>query len=133
MSESLGKEFKRVPLSGAISYLKSDIWLPSDTAAWPFSVECKSYADIEWNNLLTAKSTEIHDFWRQVHKDAITMNKKPLLIFKWNRSKEFAAYDDFSIECESYLEVKAFEKNFRIALLTEWLDAYKIKLKTEGK
>jgi hypothetical protein len=128
LSDALGKEFKRMPLSGAISYLKSDIWLPSDTAAWPFSVECKHYAEIEWNNLLTAKSTEIHDFWRQVYKDATTMNKKPLLIFRWNRSKDFAAYDDFSIECDTYLEVNAFGHKFRIALLSDWLDAYKKKL-----
>ena len=128
LSEALGKEFKRMPLSGAISYLKSDIWLPSDTGAWPFSVECKHYAEIEWNNLLTAKSTEIHDFWRQVSKDAITMNKKPLLIFRWNRSKDFTAYDDFSIECNHYLEVNAFDHKFRIALLTDWLEAYKKKL-----
>ena len=128
LSEALGKEFKRMPLSGAISYLKSDIWLPSDTAAWPFSVECKHYAEIEWNNLLTAKSTEIHDFWRKVSKDAITMEKKPLLIFRWNRSKEFVGYDDYTIECDHYLEVSAFGHKFRIALLTDWLEAYKKKL-----
>ena len=128
LTQELGMEFKRMPLSGAISYLKSDIWVPSDTAAWPFSTECKSYAEIEWNNLLTAKSTELHEFWRQVSKDAETMKKKPLLLFKWNRSKPYAGYNDFTIECESYIEIKSFGHNFRIALLTDWLEAYKKKL-----
>ena len=133
LSEALGKEFKRMPLSGSISYLKSDIWLPSDTAAWPFSVECKHYAELEFNNFLTAKSTDILQFWEQVTKDAATMNKKPLLIFRWNRSKDFAAYDDFSIECQSYMEIKSFGHNFRIALLTDWLAAYKEILKAQVK
>ena len=128
LTQELGMEFKRMPLSGAISYLKSDLWVPSDTAAWPFSTECKSYAEIEWNNLLTAKSTELHEFWRQVLKDAETMKKKPLLLFKWNRSKPYAGYNDFTIECESYVEIKSFGHNFRIALLTDWLEAYKKKL-----
>ena len=133
LSESLGLDFKRMPLSGAISYLKSDIWLPSDTAAWPFSVECKHYAELDHNNFLTAKSTDILSFWEQVSKDAITMKKKPLLIYRWNRSKDFAAYNDFTIECKSYLEVNSFGHHFRIALLTDWLDAYKKKLQTTGK
>ena len=133
LSESLGLEFKRMPLSGAISYLKSDIWVPSDTASWPFSTECKFYAELEWNNFLTAKSTDIISFWEQVSKDAVTMKKKPLLLFRWNRSKDFAAYDDYTIDCSSYVEVKSFGHNFRIALLTDWLEAYKKILKAEGK
>jgi hypothetical protein len=129
LSEALGKEFKRMPLSGAISYLKSDIWLPSDTAAWPFSVECKHYAELEWNNFLTSKTTNILDFWTQVSKDAITMNKKPLLIFRWNRSKDYVGWSDFSIDCPNYVEIKSFGHHFRIGLLTDWLEEYKKKLK----
>ena len=52
-------EFRRVPLSGSIDYLKGDIWTPHDTAWWPYAIECKHYKDIEWNNLLTSKTTDM--------------------------------------------------------------------------
>ena len=56
LSSEFGKEFRRVPLSGAIDYLKGDIWTPHDTAWWPYAIECKHYKNIEWNNLLTSKT-----------------------------------------------------------------------------
>lgn len=133
LSQALGKEFKRMPLSGAISYLKSDIWLPSDTAAWPFTVECKHYAELEWNNFLTSKTTNILDFWTQASRDSVTMGKLPLLIFRWDRSKDYVGYSDFTIECENYVEIKSFGHHFRIALLTDWLEAYKKKLNETKK
>jgi len=34
LSSEFNKEFRRVPLSGAIDYLKGDIWTPHDTAWW---------------------------------------------------------------------------------------------------
>ena len=87
-------EFRRVPLSGSIDYLKGDIWTPHDTAWWPYAIECKHYKDIEWNNLLTSKTTDMLQFWRQAVREAEVMNKKPLLIFRWNRSKDFVAFND---------------------------------------
>ena len=128
LTKELGLEFKRVPLSGAIEYLKGDIWLPSDTAAWPYCIEAKHYAELEWNNFLTAKSTDILQFWVQASEAAEKMKKSPLLLFRWNRSKDFAGYSDFSVNCSNYIEINTFGHHFRIALLTDWLDAYKKKL-----
>ena len=116
--------FERVPLSGSISYLKGDIWTPHDTAKWPWCIEAKHYAELEWNNLLTAKTTDILNFWRQTIREAETMKKAPLLVFRWNRSKDFVAYND-SIEIDSYIEVKSFDCHFKIALLDDWLTAVK--------
>lgn len=117
-------QFERVPLSGAISYLKGDIWTPHDTAKWPWCVEAKHYANLEWNNLLTAKTTDIIGFWKQTLREAETMKKRPLLIFRWNRSKDFVAYDDF-IEIDSFIRVKSFGYDFKIALFDDWLVAVK--------
>jgi hypothetical protein len=117
-------QFERVPLSGSISYLKGDIWTPHDTAAWPYTIEAKHYAEIEWNNLLTAKSTDLIRFWQQTIREAEVMNKKPLLIFRWNRSKDFVAYSDETI-IESYIAVNSFGYAFKIALLEDWLKAIK--------
>ena len=117
-------QFERVPLSGAISYLKGDIWTPHDTAAWPWCIEAKHYKELEWNNLLTAKSTDIIRFWEQTIREAEVMNKKPLLIFRWNRSKDFVAYND-DISIDSYIEVNSFGHSFKISLLADWLAAVK--------
>jgi hypothetical protein len=129
LTEELGVEFRRMPLSGAIDYLKGDLWVPSDTAGFPFAVECKHYAELAWDNFLTAKSTDIIQFWIQASEAADKMKKSPLLLFRWNRSKDFAAYSDFSIGCENYVEVRSFGHHFRIALLSEWIENYKKKLK----
>ena len=117
-------QFERVPLSGSISYLKGDIWTPHDTASWPWCIEAKHYAELEWNNLLTAKSTDILGFWRQTIREAEVMKKKPLLIFRWNRSKDFVAYND-NIKVDSYIEVNSFECSFKVSLLDDWLKAVK--------
>jgi hypothetical protein len=128
LTQELGIEFKRMPLSGAIEYLKGDIWVPSDTAGFPYCIECKHYAELEWNNFLTAKSTDILQFWIQATEAAERMNKSPLLLFRWNRSKDFVGYSDFSVDCQSYLEIKSFGHHFRIALLADWIENYKKKL-----
>lgn len=117
-------QFERVPLSGSISYLKGDIWTPHDTASWPWCIEAKHYAELEWNNLLTAKSTDILNFWRQTIREAEVMKKRPLLIFRWNRSKDFVAYND-DIKVDSFVAVNSFECSFKISLLDDWLKAVK--------
>ena len=127
LSTELKKDFKRVPLSGSIEYLKGDIWLPTDTAGWPYTLECKHHKDIQWNNLLTSKTTDLLSFWRQTVREAETMNKKPLLIFRWNRSKDFAAFDD-NLEVAHYVEVKSFGSHFKVTKLDTWIEAYKANM-----
>ena len=128
LSKEFGKEFRRVPLSGAIDYLKGDIWMPHDTAWFPYCIECKHYASIEWNNLLTSKTTDMYSFWAQTVREAEVMHKKPLLIFRWNRSKDFVAFSD-EIVVDNYIEIKSFGHQFKIALLSEWLTAIKKQTK----
>lgn len=128
LTKEFGVEFRRVPLSGSIDYLKGDIWTPHDTAWWPYAIECKHYKDIEWNNLLTSKTTDMLQFWRQAVREAEVMNKKPLLIFRWNRSKDFVGFDD-DTEVASYIEVKSFGCSFKVCLLDDWLEVVKPKFK----
>lgn len=59
-------------------------------------------------------------FWRQAVREAEVMKKKPLLIFRWNQSKDFVAFDD-NLEVPFYVEVKSFGCHFKIALLEDWL------------
>jgi len=120
LSSEFNKEFRRVPLSGAIDYLKGDIWTPHDTAWWPYAIECKHYKDIEWNNLLTSKTTDILQFWRQAVREAEVMKKNPLLIFRWNGSKDFVAFDD-DIKVNFFIEIKSFGCHFKVTKLDDWL------------
>ena len=124
LSKEFDVEFRRVPLSGAIDYLKGDIWTPHDTAWWPYAIECKHYKDLQWNNLLTSKTTDILNFWRQTVREAEVMKKKPLLIFRWNRSKNFAAYND-DTEVDDYVEISSFGYKFKISRLDDWIKAVK--------
>ena len=117
-------EFERMPLSGSIEYLKGDIWTPHDTAAWPYCIECKHYKDIQWNNLLTAKTTDLLNFWRQAVREAEVMRKEPLLIFRWNRSKDFVGWSD-DVEVNHYVEIKSFGCHFKGTQLDDWVKAVK--------
>ena len=63
-------------------------------------------------------------FWRQAVREAEVMKKKPLLIFRWNRSKDFVAFDD-NLEVDFYVEVKSFGCHFKITKLDDWLSEIK--------
>ena len=117
-------EFERMPLSGSIEYLTGDIWTPHVTAAWPYCIECKHYKDIQWNNLLTAKTTDLLNFWRQAVREAEVMRKEPLLIFRWNRSKDFVGWSD-DVEVNHYVEIKSFGCHFKVTQLDDWVKAVK--------
>jgi hypothetical protein len=119
-TETFDSQFERVPLSGALSYLKGDVyapWLPD----FPWCIEAKHHKEVPWNNLLTAKSSLLLDFWDQTVREAEVMKKHPLLIYKWDRSKLFCCWDDDVIQLEEYVEVNAFKRKFKMALLDHWL------------
>ena len=48
------------------------------------------------------------------------MNKKPLLIFRWNRSKDFVAFDD-DLKVDFYIEVNSFGCHFKVTKLEDWI------------
>lgn len=124
LTDEFKKEFRRVPLSGSLEWLKGDIFVPTDTAWFPYTIECKHYATIDWSNLLTAKTSDLHNFWKQTTREAEVMKRKPLLIFRWNRSKDYVAFND-DIIVDNYVEIQSFGNNFKICLLDEWLVAIK--------
>jgi hypothetical protein len=127
LTQELKLEFKRMPLSGSLEYLKGELWTPHDTAAWPYCIECKHYAEVNWNSLLTAKSSDLLDFWRQAVREAKVMKKMPLVIYRWNRSKDYICWSD-NINLDLQITYKGFDCEFKMGLLQDWLDAYKKQL-----
>ena len=124
LTKELNMKFERMPLSGSLEYLKGDLWTPHDTAAWPYCIEAKHYAEVNWNGLLTAKSSDLLDFWRQAVREAKVMKKKPLVIYRWNRSKDYICWSD-DINLEPQITYKGFDCEFKMGLLQDWLDVYK--------
>lgn len=111
-----------------IGYLKGDVWIPDpiQAAKWPYCIECKHYKEVPLHNLLTAKSSEIWQFWKQAVDAAEAMDKKPLVIFRWDRSKDFVVWDD-EIEVDTQMNVRAFGYDIKIAELANWLPKVKLK------
>ena len=124
LTKELNMKFERMPLSGSLEYLKGDLWTPHDTAAWPYCIEAKHYAEVNWNGLLTAKSSDLLDFWRQAVREAKVMKKKPLVIYRWNRSKDYICWND-DIKLDLQITYSGFDCEFKMGLLQDWLDEYK--------
>lgn len=117
-------EFKRMPLSGSLEYLKGDLWTPHDTAAWPYCIECKHYKEVNWNSLLTAKTNDLISFWNQAVREALVMKKEPLVIYRWDRSKDYVCWND-EIILKNQIEIKTFGVQFKMGLLSEWIPEVK--------
>ena len=122
LSDRLAKEFKRVPLSGSLSYIKGDLWVPSDTASFEYCIEAKHYKELNFTNLLHAGSNDLYKFWDQCQREAEVMKKKPLVIFRFNRSKDYVIYSGDGPKF--YQEICSQFAKFRIALLDDWIDWY---------
>jgi hypothetical protein len=120
-----GLEWERVPGSGALDpkhLLKGDLYVPGRTNL--FCTEVKGYAeDHLTSHLLTSKNPQLVEFWEQTIRQGSQVNKKPLLIFKFDRSKVFVAFGDMPCTQEYrwvyYNHAKIHE--FYVALLEDWL------------
>ena len=124
LKKHTGLAWERVPGSGALDpkhQLKGDLYVPGRTNLW--CVEVKGYAeDHLTSHLLTSKTPQLVEFWEQTTRQGTQVSKKPLLIFKFDRSKVFVAFDEMpnsqNYRC-IYYNHEAHE--FYVALLEDWL------------
>lgn len=95
-----GYEFNRVPASGGLRWKNAEN-ITSDVACtdakhsrqFRFSVECKSYKDLNFEHiLLQKKACKITGFWKQATDDAKRAGKLPLLIMKYNGMSKGEAF-----------------------------------------
>ncbi len=122
--EKTGLPWERVPGSGALDEkhkLKGDIYLP-DCKNF-YCIEVKHYKDSHiTHHLLSSKNPQILEWWQQCTRQAIQTGRKPLLIFKHDRSKLYCAFEDFpNGDNYNMLFIRTNGKEFYIALLEEWL------------
>lgn len=122
-----GHQWERTPGSGALNakhLLKGDLYIPGVDNK--YCVEVKSYEeDHLTSKYLTGSKPQISVWWDQTIRESGEVNKKPVLIFKFNRSKLFVAFQmDSHIEIQSRFVYLSHDKIF-VMLLEDWIKELK--------
>lgn len=123
LREKTGLKWERTPGSGALNEkhgLKGDLYVPNEKNN--FCVEAKHYKDEHFNtSLFTGKNPQLIDWWEQAVRQGTQVNRKPLLIFKHDRSKWFAAFQDMPVYNYRYVFVNFEPHEFYVATLEDYL------------
>jgi Holliday junction resolvase len=110
--------FERVPMSGALPFMKGDLFVPDTSIA--YCIEVKFYKDSHFDDkILTNKSNEFISWWEQAVRQGELTSKKPLLFFKYNRSKIFVAVREAPDKVSKYFYVSHLD--CYVMLAEEWL------------
>lgn len=119
LRDATGHQFERVPNSGALEYLKGDLYVPH--AKNIYCIEVKNYADSPLSDkIFTApKTNNLVNWWRKLEIQAEGGGQLPLLFFKYNRSKVFAVTATKPEKVE-YMYISKL--NCYVALAQDWLE-----------
>ena len=119
--------FERVPASGALSYLKGDLYVPNRKNA--FCIEVKNYEKSPFTDkMFTNKTNYILQWWDKIIMQAEAQEQKPLLFFKYSRSKVFVVTRDkpVSTRYSYYSWLDCY-----IMMAEEWLENEKVEFLNE--
>lgn len=118
-------KWERIPMSGGLSpvhQLKGDLYVPNSLNI--FCVEVKHYKDDHLTSkVLTDKTPQILEWWKQTIRESAQISRKPLLIYKFDRSKVFVAFKDMPNYTNYrwvYFNIDGHE--FYSAKLDDWLN-----------
>ena len=90
MEKWTSKQFARTPSSGGLNWKsansKGDIVSTTEGHYFPFCIEVKHHAEINFSELLIPgkKKVKVLEFWEQCKRDALRANKIPLLFMRYN-------------------------------------------------
>lgn len=119
LNQKTGKSFMQTPGSGS-GVIKGDLYYPK----CKFCIEIKHYAQSPFNDkILTSKSNNFLLWWNKLVQQS--KGKKPLLIFKYNRSKQFVGTNIKPTNVKNYIDIP-FIKCY-VMLLQQWLQKEKIQ------
>lgn len=120
LRDKTGIKFERVPASGALPYLKGDLFIPpADNCI--FCIEVKNYKESHFNDkILTNKSNLFKIWWNKIKVQAPQNNKEPLLFFRYDRSKIFVTTNIEPLNTKNYMYYDNF--NCYTLLAEDWLD-----------
>jgi len=123
LREATGLQFERVPASGALDYLKGDLYVPH--AANKYCIEVKNYESSPLSDkIFTAPRTNnLIKWWKKVVQQAIGGNQEPLLFFKYNRSTVFVVTELLPENTAHFMKIEWL--NCYVLVASEWLEAEK--------
>jgi len=113
-------QFERVPNSGALEYLKGDLYVPHEKNR--FCIEVKNYAESPLTDkIFTApKTNNLIKWWKKLKEQAIGGNQEPLLFFKYNRSPVFVVTEEKPVKTLHYMQIKFLD--CYVLLAEDWLE-----------
>jgi Holliday junction resolvase len=119
LRSSTGLQFERVPLSGALEYLKGDLYVPNEKNR--FCIEVKNYADSPLTDKLFTqeKTNNLVKWWLKIKNQAFNAKQQPLLFFKYDRSKVFVVTELKPQKVKKYLYISWLECYTMLA--EDWL------------
>jgi hypothetical protein len=113
--------FERTPGSGS-GNIKGDLYIPKYRNV--YCIEVKNYAESHFNDkILTSKTNDFVLWWTKLQKQSGAM--RPLLFFRYNRSKLFVATDIKPANVEKYIDIPWL--NCYVMLSDEWIEKETIK------
>ena len=124
LREFTGYQFERVPSSGALDYLKGDLYVPHQKNR--FCIEVKNYAESPLTDKIFTqqKTNNLIRWWIKLVEQAEGGNQEPLLFFKYNRSPVFVCTEEKPVKVEKFLYI-SFLKCYTM-LAESWLEEEKV-------
>ena len=125
LREHTGHQFERVPSSGALEYLKGDLYVPH--AKNKFCIEVKNYESSPLTDKIftASKTNNLIQWWSKLLRQADTGNQEPLLFFKYNRSPVFVGTEIPPKETTHYIYISWL--GCFVLLAEEWLNKEKVE------
>lgn len=125
LREHTGYQFERVPNSGALDYLKGDLYVPHEKNR--FCIEVKNYAESPLTDKIftASKTNNLIQWWKKLIIQAEGGNQEPLLFFKYNRSPVFVVTAEPPEDTKNYMFI-CFLQCF-VLLAEEWLKEEKVE------
>ncbi len=113
-----GLKFERVPASGALEYLKGDLYVPH--AKNKYCIEVKNYKESPLSDKIFTqiKTNNLIRWWKKLCIQAEGGGQEPLLFFKYDRSPVFVVSEDQPLQVE-YMYISVIE--CYVALAEAWL------------
>ena len=125
LRDATGLKFERVPSSGALEYLKGDLYVPNQRNY--YCIEVKNYKDSPLSDKVFTqpKTNNLVKWWKKIVIQAIGGDKKPLLFFKYDRSKVFVVTGQKPENTIEYLFIRFLD--CYVLLAEDWLKHEKVE------
>ena len=105
-------------MSGALEFMKGDLFVPNKENL--YCIEVKNYKDNHFTDkVISTTSNQFIKWWAQTTEQAEKGGQKPILFFKYNRSKIYVAQQEEPLKVEKYMYVKHLD--CYVSLATDWL------------